>query len=195
MKRTPPNDASGEGAKPGADDGAAPGGPASSGNPELDALAGAAAAADGAGQGEGEPGAPGPEPDAATMHREAGIGAIRMFVSMVTAYAPAAADIWPEATIKACGAALGAVAEKYNWSLTDIPPELAFLFVAGPPMYASSKIVAAQILANREAAAAAKAKPAGSGSTAGEPPGQARPTGAPEQAPGPAVHDQMGLYK
>ena len=78
--------------------------------------------------------------------------AVDMFAALVVGYAPKTADIWNDETKARVSAALGPVMEKYSVSFGALPPELKALVVAGPPLYMSMKIVAAQMQADRKPA-------------------------------------------
>ena len=170
---------------------------------DLDNLEGIAAQADaGAVSMDNPPGADGqgadlvaPQgPDYMTEAR----GAVDLFATMVVGYAPKAESIWTEPAKARTAAALAPVLEKYGFSFGAMPCELTLIIVAGPLLWQSSRIVAAQMAEDK--AKAAKDKPAKTDQAdtvsdvmakAAEP----TPTGQPENAPATPVHDQMRLYQ
>lgn len=127
-------------------------------------------------------------------------GIVDMFAAMVVGYAPKAESVWTDPDKSRTAAALAPVMKKYAFTLGGMPCELALIIVAGPLLWQSSKIVAAQ-MAEKKAKAAKDAKDAkaSQGDTvsdamvkAAQP---AAPTGQPENAPATPVHDQMRLYQ
>lgn len=149
---------------------------------ELEALAGACAQADAVAipvpppvDENGQP-LP-PPPDYATE----AAGAVDFFAAMATGYCPKAEPIWSPACKGRVAAALVPVFEKYNFTMGGMPPEFALLLVAGPPLYQTSRLIAAQIAADRAEAAAKNPAPAED------------KTGA-EPVPPPLRHAQVDLY-
>ena len=97
----------------------------------------------------GVPGAAAGEPSAepasapTDYDREAEM-AVDLFADMAVAYQKSVAEFWPQKTRKSVAVALAAVLKKYNFSLFA-SPELALIFVAGPPLYQTSRAIAAAI--------------------------------------------------
>lgn len=108
-------------------------------------------------------------------------GAVDMFSALVVGYCPTAETIWTVETKGRIAAALAPVMEKYGVTFGTLPPEITLIFVAGPPLWQSSKLVAQQI--NADKAKAAEEKP--------------RQVQQAQQAETPIqeVHAQMGLYR
>lgn len=160
---------------------------------DLDNLQGVAAAADSGAAALDGAEAPGNElvaqqgPDYMNEAR----GAVDMFAAMAVGYAPKAESVWTEQAKNRTAAALAPVMEKYAFSFGAMPPELTLLIVAGPLLWQTSRIVAAQ-MAEEKAKAKPKAKE-GQGDNITET--VAKPTGQPEQAPAAPVHPQMALYQ
>lgn len=123
-------------------------------------------------------------------------GAVDMFAALVVGYAPKAADVWTDQAKHRTAAALAPVMEKYAFSFGSMPPELTLLIVAGPLLWQSSRIVAAQ-MAEEKAKAKKDTKPeqATTVTDVMEQAAQPKPTGQPEAAPATPVHDQVRLYK
>lgn len=165
----------------------------------LDALAGAAAAADAAAIAAApaavpDPNAPPEEPP--TDYATAAMGAVDMFAGLVCGYAPAAATIWTEPTKARVAAAMAPVMEKYGFTLGNMPPELVLIVVAGPPLFQSSRLVAAQIAADK--GKAAERDKGDTGAIYAEASGKPGPTadGAAAPAAGdPPRHAQEALYR
>ena len=164
---------------------------------ELDNLQGVAAAADSSAAAlDGQNQTPGTEvavieqgPDYMTEAR----GMVDMFAAMAVGYAPKAESVWTEQAKARTAEALVPVMEKYAFSLGAMPPELTLIIVAGPLLWQTSKIVAAQMAEEK-----AKAKPkdketpeAGQGISEAV----AKPVGQWEESPAAPTHPQMALYK
>lgn len=107
-------------------------------------------------------------------------GAVETFAALVGGYCPKAGELWNEAAKIRTAAALAPVMEKYKFTFGNLPPELTFVIVAGPLLYQTSRVVAAQMAVDK--AATVKEK---------KPEAQTMPTGAPD---GPGVHPQTALY-
>jgi hypothetical protein len=108
---------------------------------------------------------------------------VDIFAGLVCGYAPKAADIWTEEAKQRAAAGLMPVYEKYGVTMSALPCEVMAAIIVGPLLYASSKIVAAQMQIDQAAAKAkAQAKPESGAANAGD---------TPEQA----VHSQMALYQ
>jgi hypothetical protein len=111
------------------------------------------------------------------------------FTALVGGYCPAAGELWDQPRKQAVAAALAPVMEKYGFSLGALPPELTLIIVAGPLLYQTSKVVAAQMDQDK---AKAKAKP--------KPEAINAATGTTEKKPGDfgtpevARHPQTALY-
>jgi hypothetical protein len=135
----------------------------------------------------GEGGALAPQgPDYMTEAR----GTVDMFTAMMVGYAPKCESVWTEPAKARTAAALAPVMEKYGFNFGAMPPELTLIIVAGPLLWQSSRIVAAQMADDK--AKAAKEKP-----KADKPDPMtmaAQPTGQPEHAPAQDVHAQVKLY-
>lgn len=117
-------------------------------------------------------------------------GTVDMFTAMIVGYAPKCESVWTEPAKARTAAALAPVMEKYGFNFGAMPPELTLIIVAGPLLWQSSRIVAAQMAEDK--AKAAKEKP-----KAEKPDPMtmaAQPVGQFEQAPAQEVHDQVKLY-
>lgn len=104
--------------------------------------------------------------------------AVDMFAALIVGYAPGTADIWNDGTKGRVAAALAPVMAKYGVSFGSLPPELTLIVVAGPPLYMSARIVAAQMKSDRAPKANENDAPA-----------------APDAAPDAGVHPQVQLYQ
>ena len=127
-----------------------------------------------------------PEP---TNYGTEAAGVVDMFTAMLTGFAPKTADIWTDAAKQRTALALAPVMEKYGFSFGTMPPELTLAIVAGPLLWQSSRVVAAQINAEKKAQAITVQDTTAPLVKAQQ---------AQEKAPmGPEVvtHPQMGLYK
>ena len=156
---------------------------------DLAALAGVAASADAIGAPDPIPGAPGEisEVSQAINYATEAAQSVDMFAALVTGYAPACVQIWTDHTKAAIAAALAPVLEKYQMTLGGLPVEIALLIVAGPPLYQSSKLIAAKI-AQDKAIAAQTAQ-----SVTAQP--VARAVTQPIETPQNEVHPQVALYR
>ena len=114
-------------------------------------------------------------------------GAVDLFAAMVCGYAPKAESVWNEGAKARTAAALAPVMEKYGFTLGNLPPELTLAIVAGPLLWQSSKIVAAQMAQEKS-----QAKPQ---AQAQAQPQEANPAPEPGRAPAPEVHPQVRLYQ
>lgn len=124
-------------------------------------------------------------------------GAVDLFSAMVVGYAPKAESVWTEPAKARTAAALAPVLEKYGFTFGALPCELTFVIVAGPLLWQSSRIVAAQ-MAEEKAKAKKEEKPEGGEGGMASTVANAmapEPTGQPEAAPAPTTHPQMALYK
>lgn len=113
---------------------------------EADALAGVAPAAEGQG---GPAGAAGPD------YGTEAAQAVGVFADLLAAYAPGTATIWTAEARQRTAAALGPVMEKHGWTMAGLPPELTLAVVAGPLLWQSARVVAAQVQYDRARAAQA----------------------------------------
>lgn len=118
-------------------------------------------------------------------------GTVDMFTAMMVGYAPKCETVWTEQAKARTAAALAPVMEKYGFNFGALPPELTLIIVAGPLLWQSSRIVAAQMAEDKAKAAKEKPKP--------EKPDPmtmaAQPVGQFEEAPAQEIHDQVKLYK
>lgn len=87
-------------------------------------------------------------------------GMVDMVTGLLIGYAPGTAAIWTPEAKQRTAAALVPVMEKYGFSFGALPPEITLLVVAGPLLWQSSRVVAAQIEADK-AKAATQRKPQG----------------------------------
>lgn len=117
-------------------------------------------------------------------------GTVDMFTAMMVGYAPKCESVWTEPAKARTAAALAPVMEKYGFNFGALPPELTLIIVAGPLLWQSSRIVAAQMADDKAKAAKDKAKEAKPDPMTMA----AQPTGQPAQAPAQEVHDQVKLY-
>lgn len=124
-----------------------------------------------------------PQEPAAPDYDTEARGAVDMFAALVVGYAPAAESVWTEPAKARTAAALAPVMEKYGFSFGSLPPELTLMIVAGPLLWQSSRLVAAQMAAERAKAKAAKPAKV-----------QAAKEGA-DTAPAPEVAPQMAPYE
>lgn len=72
-------------------------------------------------------------------------GAVDTFAAFVVGFAPKAESLWTDKAKARTAAALAPVLEKYNFSFGVLPPEVTFILVAGPLLWQTSRVVAAQI--------------------------------------------------
>ena len=125
-------------------------------------------------------------------------GTVDMFAALVVGYAPKAESVWTDQAKQRTAAALAPVMEKYAFSFGNMPPELTLMIVAGPLLWQTSRIVAAQ-MAEEKAKAKKDAKPKDEPGSVVDTMTQAAqpaaPTGQPEPGPAVPVHPQMALYK
>jgi len=119
---------------------------------------------------------------------------VDMFAAMAVGYAPKADSVWTEQAKARTAMALAPVMEKYAFSFGAMPPELTLIIVAGPLLWQTSKLVAAQMAEEKAKAKPKEAKPEQkAGDTISE--ATAKPVGQWENAPSPPVHPQMALYQ
>lgn len=154
---------------------------------ELDALNGLVSQIDATATPTPEPmgadGQPLPPPPPPPDYINEAAGAVDMFAALVVGYCPAAEVHWSAEAKARISAALGPVMEKYGVTFGNLPPEITLLIVAGPPLYQSSKLLAAQMAAEKQTKKPAEVTNRG--------PAQPLEDGT---APAPLVHPQMGLY-
>lgn len=144
-------------------------------NGEMALLAHEAAAADEAAGVGMEGGGPAPVGIETDYHKEAAT-AVGIFADLLAGYAPATSAVWtPEARARTA-AALGPVLAKYGVTLGTLPPEITLAIVAGPLLWQSARLVAAQAQSDQAAA-----------------PGVVIDTPAHEQPP--MTHPQTALYE
>lgn len=110
--------------------------------------------------------------------------------ALAVAFAPPCETVWDQETKGRVSAVLAPVLEYHGFSMGKMPPHIALAFVAGPPVWATSKIIAQYVAEKREA----KAKEEAEKAQAEGRPMVVRPTGDPE-APAQAMHPQMALYR
>ena len=124
-------------------------------------------------------------------------GAVDMFAAMVVGYAPKAESVWTEAAKHRTAAALAPVMEKYGFSFGALPPELTLMIVAGPLLWQSSRIVAAQMAEEKaKSEPPPKAEKTAVENAVMEPtPTTEKPVGQWEETPKPEVHPQVKLYQ
>lgn len=128
----------------------------------------------------GEPGGPPAPPDYAIEAR----GAVDMFTACLVGYAPRTESVWSEAAKHRTAAALAPVMEKYGFSFGGLPPEWTLVIVAGPLLWQSSRLVAAQMAEEK-----AKKPQTVEDKT------KAASVGGIESAPGPKIAPQTALYQ
>ena len=118
---------------------------------------------------------------------------VDIFSSLITGYCPPTAELWTADKKEAVSDALAPVLEKYKISvgLDKLPCELVLIIVAGPLLYQTSKMVAAQM--KREQDAAKQAKQPNQGNQVNQVKAPADPA-APE-SPEVLRHPQTELYK
>lgn len=104
---------------------------------------------------------------------------VNAFVGLAAGYAPEVQNHWPEAQIQASAAVIAPLLEKYNFSLTNIPPELMAIIVLGPPLYQTAKVIARKIESDRRQEKAVPAQKHEEQMTV---------------TPDTPTHEQMGLY-
>lgn len=113
--------------------------------------------------------------------REATI-AVDMFAGLLCGFAPKCETIWTTQAKQRTAQALAPVLEKYGVTMESLPVELGLVIVAGPLLWQSSKVVAAQIEADR------RAKPIDAQAK------EANPAPETGEAPAAPVHPQTALY-
>lgn len=158
---------------------------------DLDQLDSVATAADAGALAQDNPAGEGQPVEQGPNYGTEAAGAVDMITSMLVGYAPATASIWtPEAKARTA-AALAPVLEKYGFSFGNLPPEAVLLVVAGPLVWQSSRVVAAQMEADK-----VKALPPAQQQAARHPAPVLDPTKMPqERPPAPERHPQEALYK
>lgn len=156
-----------------------------SSNADLDAMQAEADRVDGAALGVDLAGGE-PVPAAIDYHLEAS-KMIDTIAAMLVGYCPPTAAVWVPERKAAVIEALVPVMQKYGITMDYLPCELVLIMVAGPALYQTAKLVAAQMREDVKKAAAERAnnpapdKPAKPGEVSG--------------APSTAVHPQTALYK
>jgi len=85
---------------------------------------------------------------------------VDMFAALVGGYCAPAGALFTDDKKKSIAGALAPVLEKYGFTFGALPPEITLLIVAGPVLYQSSKLVAAQMRQEQAVAKAAAPAPA-----------------------------------
>jgi hypothetical protein len=153
---------------------------------ELDQLGGMVAATDNeaatASAPPKDPNAP-PEPEVLTSEQEAA-RQVDTIGALICGYADKAAPLWTKEKKEQYVKVWTPLVEKYNFSLSALPPELVAAFVLGPALAMSAKAVIDQVKEDKAMAAAMLGK------------NPAAPAAAAKSDEGPKaeVHSQMGLY-
>ncbi|MFZ3219889.1 MAG: hypothetical protein WA174_07640 [Rhodoferax sp.] len=150
---------------------------------DLDALDGLAASVDGEHLEVTAEGIPHSEVPAPTNYALEASATVDTFAALLVGYCPDTASLWTDDKKIAVAAALAPVMEKYGFTLGALPVELVLIMTAGPLLYQSAKLVAAQ-MKREQIAAQAAAKP-----KAQDVPGAV--TNGPEVV----RHPQAALYK
>ena len=169
-----------------------PGADAGPGHADLSALDGLAAQVDADTTGTAPDGtviADQPAPINFAMEAAA---TVDTFAALLTGYCPDAGALWTDAKKAAVSAALAPVMEKYGFTLGALPCELVLIITAGPLLYQSARMVAAQMA--REKAESARAKKVEGATDAADKRAAPTPTG--DHQPGPEIkrHAQTALY-
>ncbi|MBR8254357.1 hypothetical protein [Burkholderia ambifaria] len=90
------------------------------------------------------PGQPAPGPD----YARGAAGIVDLASAALDGYAPGAG--WPDEKRAVMAASIAPVLEKYGWDIeSSAPCELVALFVCGPALYQSAKLVALKIMQDR----------------------------------------------
>jgi len=106
------------------------------------------------------------------------------FATMIAGFSETAGALWDESTRARVAATLAPVLLKYNFTMGGMPVELVLALTAGPVLWQTSRIIAANLAKKKQLAKPAK------------PEAVATTDPADPAAPGaPAVHPQMALYK
>lgn len=122
---------------------------------------------------QGENGQPLPPPVNYLMEAT---GIVGTFAALVKGYCPETAEVWTDQTRDDVAAALAPTMEHYQWTMGGMPPWVMTLFVAGPPLFQTAKIVRLKM----EASKSKQDAPAVGGSV--------------EAGPEQLVHPQVKLY-
>jgi len=112
-------------------------------------------------------------------------GAVATFASLVGGFSPKAGELWTEAVQIRTAAALAPVMQKYNFTFGNLPVELTFAIVAGPVLWQTSRVIGAQMAAEK---AAKPMSEKGSGPKTAAPPPD-------PNAINPGIHEQVKLYQ
>lgn len=91
------------------------------------------------------------------------------FAALVTGYCPPAGELWSDSKKAAVTAALTPVMEKYGFTISALPCEVVLIMTAGPLLYQTSKMVAAQMAQAKAAKPEAKAAQAAAAQAADTP--------------------------
>lgn len=95
------------------------------------------------------------QPEATNYLMEAG-ATVDTFAALIGGYCPPAGELWTHDKKTAVAASLAPVMEKYSFTLGKMPVELVLIITAGPLLYQSSKIIAAQMVDEKTAKLKAK---------------------------------------
>lgn len=126
-------------------------------------------------------------------------GAVDMMAALLVGFCPACETLWDADTKNRVAASLAPVMEYHGFTFGNAPPHLMLAIVAGPPVWASAKLISAHVAEKRQAAQQASEKQQANEArqeAASQGKEVFRPirTGAPE-SPQVMVHPQMGLYQ
>ena len=159
---------------------------------DLDAFDGLAAQVDGEHMEAAPDGTPLADIPPPTNYASEAAMTVDTFAALLVGYCPATATLWTDDKKAAVSASLAPVMEKYGFTLGGMPCELVLIITAGPLLYQSARIVAAQMAAEKRAAAEAK-KP----TTVNAATGDLAPAKASDKPESPEVlrHPQTALYK
>lgn len=153
---------------------------------ELDQLAAQAAAADAGAVAMDTPPEDGQQEQQGPDYAIEARGTVDMITAMIVGYAPKTESVWTDAAKGRVAMALAPVLEKYGFSFGSMPCELTLAIVAGPLLWQSSRIVAAQMAEDKAKAQPKKAEQVQNSAT---------PEPEVHEAPKPVMHPQMALYQ
>jgi hypothetical protein len=126
------------------------------------------------------------QPPSPTDYHTEAAGMVDVFAALLVGYAPQTESIWTGQAKTRTAQALAPVLEKYGVTLGGMPPELTLLIVAGPLLWQSSRVVAAQMAEAKRPAAARVEE--------GAAPGQPKPDALNPDGPDVLRHAQVILY-
>lgn len=111
---------------------------------EVDQLVASHAATD---QTSVDPAAPDliPEPVPVGSYSDDAAMCVDVFADMATEYCADVAPLWPADKRRKVAVTLAAVFKKYNFTFARFGPEIALAMTAGPVLWQTSKIIAAQM--------------------------------------------------